>query len=112
MSEPSAPNPEAAPNPGPDPAASISKPAAQPPPRGRIDRTVIGVNVLVQLIAVFIIVIVANIIAYRHYHRWDLSHNSNYALSSKTKNLLAQLDQPVRATVFFPQVQILSKDVA
>src|SRR4051812_615280 len=94
--------------PAPEPT---SVPSSTPGNRGRINRTVIGINVVIQVLLVFFIVVVANAVAYRHYKRWDLSHNMNYSLSSKTKNLLSHLDQPVHATVFFPQAQMLSKDV-
>jgi hypothetical protein len=93
----------------PTPPSSALKAAA---PRADINRTAIGFNVAVQLFLVFLIIAFANTMSYRHYHRWDYSHNRNYALSSKTKNLLSHLDQPVHAIVFFTSAQILNKDVS
>jgi hypothetical protein len=80
--------------------------------RANINRTAIGFNVALQIFLIFVIIAFANTISYRHYHRWDFSHDRNYALSPKTKNLLSHLDQPVRAIVFFTSAQILAKDVS
>ncbi len=69
-------------------------------------------NVSAQVFLTLIIMAFANTMSYRHYLRWDLSHEHNYALSSKTKNLLSHLDEPVRAIVFFTSAQMLmNKDV-
>src|SRR4051812_11714923 len=93
--------------------SETSAPAAPAPaPRSNINRTAIGFNVATQIAIVLAIIVMVNIVSYRQFKRWDLSHNQNYALSTKTKNILANLDQPVRAIVFFPQAQILSKDVS
>jgi hypothetical protein len=80
--------------------------------RANINRTAIGFNVALQIFLIFVIIAFANTISYRHYHRWDFSHDRNYALSPKTKNLLSHLVQPVRAIVFFTSAQILAKDVS
>jgi hypothetical protein len=92
--------------------SSSPKPVTTPGPRTDINRTAIGFNVAAQLFLVLVIIAFANTMSYRHYHRWDFSHDRNYELSSKTRNLLAHLEQPVRAIVFFTSAQILGKDVS
>src|SRR4051812_46973602 len=86
--------------------------APAPAPRGNINRTAIGFNVAAQLAIIFAIIFMVNLVSFRQFKRWDLSHNQNYELSPKTKAILGSLEQPVRAIVFFPQAQMLSKDVA
>src|SRR4051794_37048975 len=92
----------------------MAEPTSPTPARKRanINRTAIGFNVAAQIFLIFVIIAFANTISYRHFHRWDYSHDRNYALSPKTRNLLSHLDQPVRAIVFFTSAQILAKDVS
>jgi hypothetical protein len=92
--------------------AASKSPTSPRAPRSDINRAAIGLNVSALLILTFIIIAFANTMSYRHYQRWDFSHAHNYALSSKTKNLLAHLEQPVRAYVFFTSAQaLMNKDI-
>jgi len=67
----------------------------------RIKRFQIGLNVLVQLVILFMIVAMANYLAFNHFKRWDRSRDRKYALADKTKRILASLKKPVKIVVFF-----------
>jgi hypothetical protein len=67
----------------------------------KIKRFQIGVNVLVQLITLFLIILMVNYVAFNHYKRWDFTRDKKYALSDKTKRVLDNLKKPVKAVVFF-----------
>jgi hypothetical protein len=91
-------------------AANTSEPKPKKAPR--INRFAIGVNVLVQLAAVFFIVMFVNFYAFKHFKRWDFSRNQKYALSGETKQLLAGLQKPVNIYVFFsPDPRLPGGDV-
>lgn len=92
----------------PTPAPS-DKPA---PSKKGLSRLAIGANVFAQVLLIFIIVLVVNIISFRQYTRWDFSRNKKYELSSMTTNLLQSLKEPVKAVVFFPSAQALYGDVS
>jgi ABC-type transport system involved in multi-copper enzyme maturation permease subunit len=81
------------------------KPAAKsPPPKTGISsgkRVVIGLNVIVQVLVVVIIVALVNFISFRRFVRWDISRDQKFALAPQTKNLLASLQKPVTAIVYF-----------
>jgi hypothetical protein len=83
-----------------------AKPAAKTPPPQKTGlssgrRVAIGVNVLFQVIAVLVIMVVVNWISIRRFTRWDISRDQKYALSSQTTNLLGSLTKPVTAIVYF-----------
>ena len=81
------------------------KPAAKSlPPKTGISsgkRVVIGLNVIVQVLVVVIIVALVNFISFRRFVRWDISRDQKFALAPQTKNLLASLQKPVTAIVYF-----------
>jgi len=52
---------------------------------------------LVLAAALFLMV---NYLAFRHYHRWDLTANKNFTLSPQTVKVLKGLKQPLDVTVF------------
>lgn len=82
---------------------------AAPPTIGRLS---IGFNVAVQILVVFFIIALVNNLGFRHFKRWDFSHNQKFALSPQTKNLLSHLEAPVHAIIFFPQAQGLFGDAS
>lgn len=86
------------------PAPAVHKPT-------RIKRFTIGLNVLIQILIVFFIIVVVNMIGFRQVKRWDMSRDQKYALSPMTVNVLKNLDEPVKAIVFFPQAQSILVDV-
>ena len=85
--------------------------ATNPKPK-KIQRLQIGLNLLVQIILIFLLVSAANWIGFRHYKRWDVSRDQKYALSDKTKRFLDTIKGKVRITVFFSPNTPISGDVA
>ncbi len=79
--------------------------------RKGIQRLQIGLNLLVQLLLIFFLIISVNWIGFRHYKRWDLSRDQKYALSDKTKRFLNTIKGKVRITNFFPPDTPISGDV-
>jgi hypothetical protein len=69
----------------------------------RIRRFAIGVNVLIQILAIFFILMAVNYYAFKHFKRWDLSRDHKYMLSSQTVQLLENLKKPLKLYVFFSQ---------
>src|SRR5436190_8258801 len=83
----------------PDPEPS-SKEIYQPPRFFRIGRVQIALNVLVQCIAVFTLVLLANYLSFRHHKTLDWSSTGQYTLSEDTRYYLKQLQEPCKAYVF------------
>src|SRR6266516_2809741 len=81
----------------------------------KIQRLQIGLNLLVQLILIFFLIIAVNWIGFRHYKRWDVSRDQKYALSDKTKRFLNTIKGKVRINVLFlpedPMVRAIYGDV-
>src|SRR5437773_2760851 len=80
-------------------------------PKG-IQRLQIGLNLLVQLILIFFLIISVNWIGFRNYKRWDVSRDQKYALSDKTKRFLNTIKGKMRITVLFALITPISGDVA
>ncbi len=78
----------------------------------KIQRLQIGLNLLVQLILIFFLIIAVNWIGFRHYKRWDVSRDQKYALSDKTRRFLNSIKGKVRITVFFSPNTPISGDVS
>jgi ABC-2 type transport system permease protein len=78
----------------------------------KIQRLQIGLNVLVQLVLIFFLISAVNWIGFRHYKRWDVSRDQEYALSDKTKRFLNSIKGKVRITVFFSPNTPISGDVS
>ena len=85
--------------------------ATKPKPK-KIQRLQIGLNLLIQLILIFLLVSAVNWIGFRHYKRWDVSRDQKYALSDKTKRFLNTIKGKMRITVFFSPNTPISGDVA
>src|SRR3989440_3466569 len=77
----------------------------------KIQRLQIGLNVLVQLILIFFLIIAVNWIGFRNYKRWDVSRDQKYALSDKTKRFLNSVKGKIRVTVFFSPNTPITGDV-
>src|SRR3989442_3612202 len=71
-------------------------------PTLRKRRFAIGVNVLVQVAAVLLLIMMVNWIASRHYGRLDWTKSGYYKLSEKTTQVLSTLKQPVPVIVYLP----------
>ncbi len=77
----------------------------------RIQRFQIGLNVLLQVIVFAGIIAMLNYLSFRHFKRWDLSRDQKYALSTQTRSLLANLQKPVKAVIFFSSATDIAPDV-
>ena len=60
-----------------------------------------GVNTLVMLVAFIGIVVVVNFISFANHSRIDTTATNQFSLHSSTKNLLDDLEEPVRAIAFY-----------
>ena len=67
----------------------------------KIARTRIALNVLLQLLALLLLLVMVNTLAYKHYKRWDFSRTRKYGLSETTQQLLTGLKKPVKVIVYF-----------
>ena len=83
--------------------ASDSRRDTKKTPTLRQRRLVIGANVLVQIVAVLVLLVMANGLASRHYARFDWTKSGYYKLSEKTRQVLTSLKEPVSVTVFLPE---------
>ena len=62
-----------------------------------------GINTLIMLTAFVGIIVVLNFILFSNNIRVDVTATNQFSLNRSTKNLLNDLDQPVRATAFFQE---------
>ena len=77
----------------------------------KIGRVWIGLNVVVQIVAILVLAAMVNSYGFRHYARWDFSRDQKYALSDKTKRFLDSLKNKMRVTVFFSPTTPITTDV-
>jgi len=68
-------------------------------------KTLIGANVIFMILISIIIFVFVSYINDRHYYRFDFTSSGRYTLSSKTKKILKNLDQPVFITSLLVQNQ-------
>ncbi len=66
-----------------------------------VGRTGIGLRLAVQVISVVFLVIVANVIGFQYFARWDFSRSQKFTLAEQTKQVLRQLQKPVKVVVYF-----------
>src|SRR5688572_27375937 len=90
--------------------------APAPAPRGKmkgakIKRVQIGLNVILQVLILTAIVVAVNYISFRHFKRWDFSRSQKFALSSQTRNLLKNLQKPVKAIIFFNNTSPMAGEI-
>ncbi len=57
----------------------------------------------VLITAVLAILVIANVLAYRRHHQWDLTGNRRLTLAPVTKRLLRGLKQKIEVTAFYSQ---------
>jgi len=89
-----------------------NNPEVKPKKVVRIHRFAIGINVLVQILAVLFILSAVNYYSFKHFKRWDFSRNQKYALSDQTKRILADLPKTLKIYVFFsPDPHLQGGDV-
>jgi len=61
-------------------------------------KTLIGANVIFMILIAVAIFVFVSYINDRHYYRCDMTASGKYSLSSKTKKILKNLDQPIFVT--------------
>src|SRR3954451_4359083 len=77
----------------------------------------IALNVIIQVLALFSLLLMVNYLSLTRYQRWDLSKYNRYSLSELTKRLLGSLKKDVHIYVLYssrdqiPGGQILFDDV-
>lgn len=86
---------------------TFSTPPEKP---ARIGRLKITFNVFIQLFALFLMLLMVNYLSFNHYRRWDFSRNHFFALSDKTRHVLAGLKKKVRVVVRFPGASEIAAD--
>lgn len=59
-----------------------------------------GANAIVYSLVFVGVLVVVNWLAARHNHRWDLTSQNVFSLSTQSKSVLAKLDQPVTVDAF------------
>lgn len=64
-------------------------------------RTRSGANSLVQVLAFIGILVLVNVIAFKHHARWDFTANREYSLSAQTDKILKSLKSDVKVTYFY-----------
>lgn len=78
----------------------------------KIKRFQIGVNVIIQLVAILAIVLLVNYFAFRHFQRWDFSRSQKYSLTEQTRQVLGTLKEGVKFIVFFaPDARVPGADL-
>lgn len=79
--------------------------------RMRARKTAIGLNSGAAALLSLAVWVMANHLAYRHHAHADLSTTQYYRLAPKTEEVLASLDKPVTAIIFFQPSHPLHGDV-
>src|SRR5438309_8089211 len=77
----------------------------------KIRRIQIGFNVLAQIVLILFLTVAINSIAFKHYQRWDFSHDQKYALSDKTKRFLRTIKTKLRIIMFCSPSTPITADV-
>ncbi len=76
-----------------------------------IKRVQIGLNVIIQIAVMIVIVGMVNYFSFHHFKRFDRTRDQKYVLSEQTKQVLAGLQKPVTAIVFFSSGSEVYADV-
>jgi ABC-type uncharacterized transport system involved in gliding motility auxiliary subunit len=69
-----------------------------------------GVNSLIMLAAFCGIIIIINFISFGNHSRMDVTATQQFSLANSTRNLLRDLDQPVRAIAFYQSDPLQNED--
>ncbi|MBI4859815.1 MAG: Gldg family protein [Candidatus Riflebacteria bacterium] len=72
--------------------------------------TAYGVNNWILILAVTGLVVIVNIISYRHSVKSDYTQQQLFSISPQTKSILAGLKETVEVTAFYPDVRGPSRD--
>jgi len=68
----------------------------------------------INRLLILLIVIAVNVLSIYYYYRWDVTRSKAYSLSVATKNIINQLQEPVKIRLFFssklpPQIENVKK---
>ena len=98
----------------PDPADPVppTAPANRPSRAGFFRRLSVGANVTIQMLLLAFILVAINGYAFKHFHRFDFSRDSKYALSPRTKQLIGTLAKPVKLILFIRDGDPLQQDIS
>lgn len=61
-----------------------------------------GTNTLIMISAFIVIVVIINLLSVDNNKRFDLTANNQFSLAPSTKELLNELDTPIKAIAFYP----------
>jgi len=75
-------------------------------PAAVVPRTTIRLNVALQVLAAFVLLIAVNYFSFSHYARSDFSRSQKFVLADQTRRVLRELKKPVQVTVFFSRTQL------
>lgn len=95
-----------------EPVQPSPTPSGNPSKAGFFRRLSVGANVIVQMLLLAFILLAINGYAFKHYHRFDFSRDRKYALSDRSRQLLASLTKPVKIIVFMGAQSPLRGDVS
>jgi ABC-type uncharacterized transport system involved in gliding motility auxiliary subunit len=76
-----------------------------------VRRWLSGANTVVALLLAMVLLAMVNYLSARHYRRADVSRTHPYALSEKTRRLLASVSNTVEGTLFFRPSNVICDDV-
>jgi hypothetical protein len=76
----------------------------------------VGWLVGVQVVLVVLLLVAVNYLGFHHYERWDFSRSQKFRLATTTQQLLRQLQEPLKITVYFSPGQfslesLIARDV-
>lgn len=74
-------------------------------------KALVGTNVAIMSIFAACIFAVVGFLNNRHYERFDLTVTGKYSLSSKTKNILKNLEKPIVITTLFNQGEMFYEQI-
>ncbi|CAN5357812.1 Gldg family protein [soil metagenome] len=74
--------------------------------KSAVPRGAIRINVTVQVLAAFVLLLAANYWSFNHYWRADYSRSQKFVLSDQTRHVLRDLSKPVKIIVFFSPTSV------
>jgi gliding motility-associatede transport system auxiliary component len=86
----------------------MASPAATTQP---IRRLSIASNVVLQLVAAVLLLVILNYFSFRHYLRWDLTRNQQFTLSDQTVSYLKSLRGKTDIVAAFPRGSLEEREI-
>ncbi len=66
-----------------------------------VRRSWIGLRLGVQMLCVVFLVVATNVVGFQYFARWDFSRSQKFTLAEQTKQVLRQLQKPVKIIAYF-----------